>query len=106
MQHRAEKGGTESGGKRPVSASRMSGSSGAAASALLSALLMIASSRAAVTEGKGNGADDPIDIGTRVEMFVDRALIERTGGAAGLRLHPPEKREVVLTLDEPWESTS
>lgn len=51
-------------------------------------------------------ADDAIAIGMRVEMFVDRALIERMDAGATLAIHPPIKREVVLTLDQPWESNS
>jgi hypothetical protein len=44
----------------------------------------------------------PIDLGTRVEMFVDDHLIaESTGGH--LQLTSPERREVVLTTDKPWE---
>jgi hypothetical protein len=43
-----------------------------------------------------------IDIGSRVEMFVDEHLIESKRGAA-LKLNPPIKREVVITLDQPWE---
>ncbi|HOS44396.1 MAG TPA: hypothetical protein PK794_11930 [Armatimonadota bacterium] len=43
------------------------------------------------------------EIGSRVEMFVDHWLIERMAGTA-LRLHPPVKREVVFTADQPWEN--
>ena len=47
----------------------------------------------------------PIDIGTRRELFVDDFLIERLTGAAELRLHHPEPRELVLVLDAPWEGS-
>ena len=49
----------------------------------------------------------PIAVGTRVEMFVDNWLIDtaHTRGAA-LKLHPPIRREVVLTTDKPWEGVS
>lgn len=43
-----------------------------------------------------------VDIGTRVEMFVDEWLIEEKKGAR-LKPNPPVKREVVLVLDRPWE---
>jgi hypothetical protein len=48
--------------------------------------------------------DQPIDIGTRVEMLVDDWLIDpalRHG--ISLELQNPERREVVLTTDKPWE---
>jgi hypothetical protein len=34
--------------------------------------------------------------------LVDRALIDQTSGVAHV-LHPPVRREVVLTMDKPWE---
>jgi hypothetical protein len=43
-----------------------------------------------------------VNLGNRVEMFVDDRLIERKTKVA-LRLHPPEKREIVLVTDQPWE---
>src|SRR5262249_17459465 len=48
-------------------------------------------------------ADAPVDLGSRVEMFVDRFLIDRLGGDASLRLAEPQRREIVLKLDRPWE---
>ena len=45
----------------------------------------------------------PIEIGSRREMFVDDALIERLHGKAELRLHQPVPREVVIVRDAPWE---
>ncbi len=44
-----------------------------------------------------------LEIGSRVEMFIDDWLIERMTDAA-LRLHPPVRREVVFTADQPWEN--
>ena len=81
----------------------MSSSNRKAVPVLLALVLMCLAGResAAPTDGR-----NVIDIGTRVEMFVDRALIERMGEGGRLQLHPPVKREVVLTLDQPWESTS
>lgn len=43
-----------------------------------------------------------IDIASRVEMFVDAHLIDRTTNIEH-RLTEPAKREVVLELDRPWE---
>ena len=47
-------------------------------------------------------AADPIDVGSRRELFVDDYLIDRMEGAA-LRLHPPTPQGVALRCDEPWE---
>jgi len=44
-----------------------------------------------------------MDIGSRRELFVDDALISRTTGNVRLVLHKPQRREVVMTLDKPWE---
>jgi hypothetical protein len=44
----------------------------------------------------------PLDIGSRLELFVDDALIERMQGLA-LSLHPPTPREVALRFNSPWE---
>jgi len=47
-------------------------------------------------------AADPIDIGSRRELFVDRYLIDTLDGAR-LALHAPISAETVLRFDEPWE---
>jgi len=44
----------------------------------------------------------PIDLGARWELFVDRALVQSLDGVA-LRLHAPEQRGTVLAFDRPWE---
>ena len=46
-----------------------------------------------------------IDIGSRLELFVDEALIDRTVGAE-LRLHHPVPREIALIHDALWEGNS
>ena len=51
-------------------------------------------------------AAEPIDIGSRRELFVDRALIEQLEGKAELRLHPPTPREIAITFDKPWEGNA
>jgi hypothetical protein len=50
----------------------------------------------------GGGGDASLDIGSRVEMFVDRWLLHEQRDVTQ-RLHPPVRREVVLTLERPWE---
>lgn len=49
---------------------------------------------------------EPIDIGSRRELFVDDSLVERLQGRAELRLHSPTPREVSLETGEPWEGNS
>lgn len=48
------------------------------------------------------GAADPIDVGSRRELFVDRLLIERIEGAR-LELQKPRDEGPVLAFDKPWE---
>ena len=48
-------------------------------------------------------ANEPIDIGSRRELFVDQHLIDRMDGAQ-LVLHRPQPREVAMTFDQPWET--
>ena len=47
-------------------------------------------------------AEEPIDIGSRLELMVDDHLIESMDGVR-LELHHPVPREVVLIHDAPWE---
>lgn len=49
-----------------------------------------------------SSAVEPIDIGSRRELFVDQYLIERLDGVR-LELHRPTRREVVFRSDAPWE---
>lgn len=51
------------------------------------------------------GSAAPLAIGSRRELFIDDALIERLEGRASRRLHHPVPREIVLRHDEPWEGT-
>jgi len=51
-------------------------------------------------------ASEPIEIGSRLELFVDRWLIDQLKGNAALKLHRPVPREVVLVTDEPWEGNT
>jgi hypothetical protein len=47
-------------------------------------------------------AAEPIDIGSRRELFVDQHLIDRLDGVK-LELHRPIRREVVFRSDAEWE---
>lgn len=48
----------------------------------------------------------PIDIGSRLELFVDETLVHSFEGDATLHLHKPRGKEVVLASDKPWEDGS
>ncbi|MBP60980.1 MAG: hypothetical protein CMJ62_05585, partial [Planctomycetaceae bacterium] len=43
-----------------------------------------------------------LDIGSRLELFVDRYLVDRLEGAR-LKMHQPQPAEVVIQPDTPWE---
>ncbi len=43
-----------------------------------------------------------LDIGSRLELFVDSYLIDKLEGA-GLMLHHPQPAEIAITFDKPWE---
>jgi len=45
-----------------------------------------------------------VDIGSRLELFVDNTLIEKMDRAQ-LRLHHPTPREVAIVHDQPWEGS-
>jgi len=49
--------------------------------------------------------DEVIDIGSRLELFVDDYLIDRITNAK-LMLHKPIPQEVALVHDEPWEGNN
>ncbi|MEZ6062745.1 MAG: hypothetical protein R3C19_20565 [Planctomycetaceae bacterium] len=49
---------------------------------------------------------EPIDIGGRLELFVDDYLIESTSGDVHRELLQPEPRDVVFTTDQPWEGNT
>src|SRR5438270_881819 len=51
-----------------------------------------------------SGGNRAIDIGTRVEMFVDDFLIDPASRrGVSFQLQTPVRREIVLTTDKPWE---
>ena len=47
----------------------------------------------------------PVDIGARLELFVDDFLTERMDGTT-LRLHHPVARETAIVFDRPWEGNT
>lgn len=51
-------------------------------------------------------AQQPVNIGSRLELLVDNYLIESMSGGLSLRLHQPTRREVVLYTDRPWEGNA
>ncbi|MEW4531093.1 hypothetical protein [Maioricimonas sp. JC845] len=51
-------------------------------------------------------AAEPVDIGSRLELFVDDALIDHMSPGCRLDLKRPEPREVVLVTDRPWEGNT
>ncbi|MDF9409151.1 hypothetical protein L7E55_12425 [Pelotomaculum isophthalicicum JI] len=44
-----------------------------------------------------------VNIGSRLEMFLDDYLIENSSRGVNIRLHSPIKREIVLETNKPWE---
>ncbi len=59
-----------------------------------------------VPAGEVHSAEAPIDIGSRLELFVDTYLIEDMEGGVSLKLHNPVPREVIMEfgqLGEVWE---
>ncbi len=48
---------------------------------------------------------EPINIGNRLELFLDDRLIAETQGLSRTQLRP-EPKEVVLTCDAPWEGNT
>ncbi|MFH1744376.1 MAG: hypothetical protein ABIH23_35685 [bacterium] len=49
-------------------------------------------------------AQTPIDIGTRLELFVDDCLVQSMTGLDRI-MHAPVPREIVLDHGEPWEGS-
>ncbi|MBD3672796.1 MAG: hypothetical protein HUJ26_04655 [Planctomycetaceae bacterium] len=51
-------------------------------------------------------AEEPIEIGSRRELFVDNFLIQSLDGDAKQVLQQPTPHEVVLVTDKPWEGNT
>ncbi len=58
---------------------------------------------AAYGQGTALGSDQTtVDIGSRLELFTDRLLIDRMDETR-LQLHPPVSKGTALKFDKPWE---
>jgi hypothetical protein len=74
--------------------------------AAVAVVVGLSSSLPAADEGADSGSSkSAVDIGSRWELFVDDWLIDSLEGAA-LELRAPDRREVVLVADAPWEGTT
>ena len=51
-------------------------------------------------------AAEPINIGSRLELFVDHHVVDRTTGGVELYVHRPKPEEVVLVTGKPWEGNT
>jgi len=56
----------------------------------------------AALSAKPRESQEPLDIGSRLELFVDRYLVDRLEGAR-LLLHEPRSAGVAIKVDRPWE---
>ena len=54
---------------------------------------------------ESNSAAPPLEIGSRLELFVDGYLIDRTKNVQ-LKLHQPQSAGVAIKFDLPWEGTT
>jgi len=59
-----------------------------------------------MVSGSDGAEPERLDVGSRRELFVDDALVERLVGKADFRLHHPTPREVVMVHDAPWEGNT
>ena len=60
---------------------------------------------AIVVAEASESTEPPLDIGSRVELFVDDYLIESMEGVR-LKLHSPRSAGKVLSFDQPWEGNT
>ena len=51
-------------------------------------------------------AQEPINIGSRLELFVDDYLIDELSSGARQTLHHPTPQDVAIVHDEPWEGNA
>ena len=51
-------------------------------------------------------SEKALDIGSRLELFVDDFLVAERKGEARLRLHNPQRREIVFVNDASWEGSA
>lgn len=69
---------------------------------LLFAALSFAPLNGQISGGFALAAEEPLEIGGRRELFVDRFLIEKLDQAE-LRLQTPRDEGIALRFDQPWE---
>ena len=67
-------------------------------------ILSLLLSLAAISAQPGK-PEEPRDIGSRLELFVDDYLIESMEGVR-LKLHEPRSAGKVLSFDKPWEGNN
>ncbi len=48
----------------------------------------------------------PVEIGNRLELFIDDFMVGSLAGLAKRKLHAPTPQEVVFTYDQPWEGNT
>ena len=75
---------------------------------MLRTALLVFSLLASLAATSANPAEttEALDIGSRLELFVDDYLIERLGGRAKQRLHRPARQGVAMVTDRPWEGNA
>ena len=66
--------------------------------------LLVASGQ--LLRAEHHNAEMPLDIGTRLELFVDDYLIDSMTGEVDLKLHTPSSAGKVLDFYKPWEGTT
>jgi hypothetical protein len=49
---------------------------------------------------------EPIDVGNRKQLFLDDLLVDQLVGNVKRVYHSPQTREIVMTLDRPWEGNT
>ncbi len=49
------------------------------------------------------GGREPVEIGSRLELFVDDFIVDSLTGDASRRLHHPAPQNIALSFDQPWE---
>lgn len=49
------------------------------------------------------GNREAVTLDSRLELFVDGTMVDGLSGSAVRRMHHPQRRQVVLQLDRPWE---
>ena len=51
-------------------------------------------------------ATDPVNIGSRRELFLDSLIVDRIEGEARRVFHRPVPREIAIRFDQPWEGNT